>query len=65
MPPFTRTVMVEKFIEIFDGLKRSHGVSRDTGVVRDDGKNEFDSKILHVQVTTELYQKHLEVKNLL
>ena len=54
--------MVEKFIEIFDGLKRSHGVSRDTGVVRDDGKNEFDSKILHVQVTTELYQKHLEGK---
>jgi len=52
--------MVKKFAEIFSGLKRSYGISININIIREDGKNEYDSKVLHKPVTEDLYKKHLD-----
>ena len=58
--------MIEKFREIFDGLRSAYGVTTKTGEIRArDGKHETKNTIIRSEPTLELYQEHLEGKQLL
>ena len=55
--------MLERFIDIFSGLKTAYGKTTLTGKVREtDGKKLTDNTIIRGEVTTELYQRHLDGK---
>jgi hypothetical protein len=53
--------MIEKFREIFDGLRSAYGITTKTGEIRPrDGKHETKNSIIRSEPTIELYQKHLD-----
>ena len=53
--------MLEKFREIFDGLRTAYGITTKTGEIRArDGKHETRNSIIRSEPTNALYQKHLD-----
>lgn len=53
--------MIEKFREIFDGLRSAYGITTKTGEIRPrDGKHETKNSIIRNEPTLELYKAHLE-----
>jgi hypothetical protein len=49
---------LERFIERFSGLQRAYGTTSIVGL-RDDGKKKVDSRVMHGEPTTDLWERHL------
>lgn len=53
--------MLDKFIQIFDGMRNARGVTTLTGKLRErDGKRETENKIWRQEVTKQHFQDHLD-----
>ena len=55
--------MVEKFINIFEGLKRAHGCTYINSVPKDGTKLKTKSFVKRESVTDDHFQKHLKALN--